>query len=114
MSQPALLARQPRVWLMALMAFGLIALNVLDAFATLYWIQLGAEEANPFMAYIVQYDSSLFIGIKTLGITAAAAFLIYFAWRRYAYAYYGMMFLLVVYAIPTLVHIFMWTHTYLR
>ncbi len=111
MTEPTLLKDKPKIWLVSLLAFAIIALNIIDAVATLFWIKLGVTEANPFMAYIIQYDTGLFIALKTLGITAAVAFLVYYAAKRYAIALYGMWLLMLVYLVPLAIHVFMYTHT---
>jgi len=111
MGQPFLLKTQPGVWLVTLLALTIIGLNVVDALATLVWIQHSVEQANPFMAYILQYDTSLIIALKTLGVTAAVAFLIYCAIKRYAIALYGLVLLMLVYLCPLAAHLFLYTHT---
>ena len=111
MSQPILLKKQPNVWLLAGLAISVLVINSVDALATLYWIRLGVEEANPFMAYILEYNTTLFIAIKALGVTAAIVLLLHFAKRRYAIAFYGLILLLVVYLYPLFVHIFLYCYT---
>lgn len=109
--KPSLLDKPPNVWLVGALAVGIIALNVFDALATLAWINVGMEEANPFMAYILEYDTSLFVFIKTVGITAAVALIIYFARRRYAVAVYGLALIFCVYLAVFAMHVYIYTHT---
>ncbi|MFH1047163.1 MAG: DUF5658 family protein [Patescibacteria group bacterium] len=111
MGKPILLSVKPNIWLLSVLAVAVIGLNVFDALATLAWLNIGMEKANPFLAYVLEYDTGLFIVVKTLGITAAVAFLTWFAVRRYAVALYGLALLAVAYLIPLAIHLFIYTHT---
>ena len=75
----------------------LLTLNLLDAVATLTWLQMGmAEEANPFMAYALMHGPLAFLCAKLLVILTAA----YVLWntRSHIYARIGVTFTCVIYA----------------
>jgi len=114
MGEPILLKREPNWRLIIMIALTLVGLNVLDALATLLWISIGIEEGNPFMGYILQYDTSLFVALKTAGIALAAAFLAYCAVKRYMLAYAGLILLSVVYLYPFAVHAFLYAYTSIK
>ena len=45
----------------------ILIMNLVDAIATLVWINLGiAEEDNPIMAFVLESDPSVFVIIKTV------------------------------------------------
>lgn len=69
-------------WLFFL-AVGTMLLSVADAFLTLRLIERGMFEANPFMAWVMQYGTAAFTGTK-LGMTAFGIFtLVYLAKTRF-------------------------------
>ncbi len=70
---------RPRALLAVLVVF--VALNTADLVLTVRAIGLGAEEANPVMAWLLGVDPVVAAAYK-LGIGAAAA-LVMFAMRRY-------------------------------
>jgi len=56
----------------------LLCLSLVDAFATLYWVDQGwATEANPVMAAVLPWGDRAFVGYKLVLTTAGVAFLLY-------------------------------------
>ena len=54
---------------------GVVALNVLDAWFTLYFLSYGGQELNPVVKAVLGFGIWPFVWFKTLGIGACAAFL---------------------------------------
>jgi len=46
------------------LSLGIVAMSLVDALLTLSLLQLGAEEANPFMALLLEHSVSTFLGVK--------------------------------------------------
>jgi hypothetical protein len=111
MGTPILMRSAPKLTALGLMAIFTLGFNFNDALLTLLWLNSGVTETNPFMAYVLQFDTGVFIAIKTLGIALATVFLVHCAMRRYLIAYYGQALLVVVSLTPLLVHLFIYTHT---
>jgi len=60
-------------WLMFLCLY-IIGLSTLDAFLTLHLLELGSNELNPFMDYLIKQNHQLFLSVKL--IISAACLLI--------------------------------------
>ena len=56
-----------RLWLLV-MGLGVMLLSIADAYFTLLLVQFGAEEANPFLNWLLSIDHQLFFAVK-LAIT---------------------------------------------
>jgi hypothetical protein len=55
--------------LLLFLSLGIVAMSVMDAFLTLSLLHLGAEEANPFMALLLEQGVTMFLAVK-YGATA--------------------------------------------
>ncbi len=86
-------------------AFLLFALNLLDAFFTLFWVHNNyAAESNQLMAGLLDVGYAPFLFVK-IGIGALAAIVVS-QWANLPVARYGLRFALAVYVGITGVHIF--------
>lgn len=77
-------------WLL-LFTLGALVLCVVDAFLTIVLLQHGAFEANPFMAYLLEINISLFFWVKfTITFSSLMALLIFknFTIFKYLNGYY--------------------------
>ena len=77
-------------------SFLLFALNLLDAFLTIYWIHYGyATEGNQLMAGLLDIGYIPFIGVKTaVGATAA---IVLWHWGNLRLAKFGLTAVLIIY-----------------
>lgn len=50
--------------LLLFLSLGIVAMSVMDAFLTLSLLHLGAEEANPFMALLLEHSVTMFLAVK--------------------------------------------------
>ena len=77
-------------------AFLLFALNLLDAFLTLYWVRNGfATEGNGLMAKLLDIGDFPFLAVKLL--VGAIAAVVFWKWRNLRIAKYGLALTLVIY-----------------
>jgi hypothetical protein len=58
------------------LAIIILALSALDGLLTLYLMGLGAQEANPFMSYLIDFNPRFYLAAKCIITTAAIVFLI--------------------------------------
>ena len=82
----------------------LFALNVVDAFLTIYWVRNGyAPEGNLLMASLLDLGDLPFLGVKiAVGLVAAFSF---WNWKEFRLARYGLSAALVAYAAVMGVHL---------
>ena len=83
----------------------LLFLNVVDAMATLYWVENNlTTETNPIMNAWIQLSPDLFITVKVVLATMGATLL--WVFRKHKLAYWGGMALLSLYSIVIFIHAF--------
>ena len=81
----------------------LLFLNIIDAMATLYWIENElATETNPLMHAWIQLSPDLFVAVKVTLATMGASLL--WVFRKHKLAYWGGMALLSLYSGIILIH----------
>jgi hypothetical protein len=87
----------------ALMCLAILALNLLDAFATLRHLEHGATELNPFMAALLHHGAGHFLIVKHLLASAGVIGIALHPGRRAAavalYILFPLYSLLAVYQI---------------
>ncbi len=71
-----------------MLLFFVLGASVLDALCTLLFIQRGGQEANPFMALVLSYGPTSFVGIK-MALTGIGAWLLA-AHQYFPMAYRGL------------------------
>jgi Domain of unknown function (DUF5658) len=69
--------------------FFVLAASALDALCTLLFLQRGGQEANPFMALVLSYGETPFVGIK-MALTGIGAWLLV-AHHYFPMAYRGLL-----------------------
>jgi hypothetical protein len=69
--------------------FFVLGASVLDALCTLLFLQRGGQEANPFMAFVLSYGQTPFVGIKMALTGIGAWFLV--AHHYFPMAYKGLL-----------------------
>jgi hypothetical protein len=69
--------------------FFVLGASALDALCTLLFIQRGGQEANPFMALVLSYGQTPFVGIK-MALTGIGAWLLV-AHHYFPMAYRGLL-----------------------
>jgi hypothetical protein len=79
-----------------------VGASVLDALCTLLLIQRGGDEANPFMALVLNHGETLFVGIK-MALTAIGAWLLA-VHQHFPLAYKGLHVLAAGYVALLLTH----------
>tara|TARA_R110002060_G_scaffold2728_2_gene4461 strand:- start:80 stop:469 length:390 start_codon:yes stop_codon:yes gene_type:complete len=81
----------------------LLFLNIVDAMATLYWVENKlATETNPLMHAWIQLSPDLFITVKITLVTMGTILL--WTFRKHRLAYWGGIILLLLYSLVMLVH----------
>lgn len=86
-------------------AFLLFALNFIDAVLTLYWVRNGfATEGNALMAKLLDVGDFPFLGVKLL--VGAIAAVVFWKWRNFRLAKYGLAVTLVIYTGLMGIHFF--------
>ena len=94
------------------LALGILLLSVLDAAFTLTLLQAGVvEEANPFMRWLLEHDTQIFINLKIVLTGAAVVFLVLCSnaiiagrirGRRLMHAVLGLYLLVIAYELVLL------------
>jgi len=87
----------------------LLVMNLIDAFATMAWVELKfAEEANPLMAWALEYDIRVFILVKVSLVILGVLLL----WRLRSYRITRILTVPVflLYSYIVLVHIFIFVN----
>jgi hypothetical protein len=84
---------------------GIVALNVLDAWFTLYFLSYGGQELNPVVNAVLGLGIWPFVWFKTLGIGACAVFLA--LTKNFRPARIGLAFVLVGYSLLLGWHLFL-------
>jgi len=94
------------------LAVGIMVLSVLDAAFTLMLIQAGVvEEANPFMRWLMEHDTQIFVNLKIVLTGAAVVFLVLCSnalvagrirGRKLLYAVLGLYLLVILYEVVLL------------
>lgn len=86
----------PKVFLLVM---AIVALNLLDAFFTLFFLSYGGQEVNPFVQSILDLSTHPwpFLVFKTIGIGFACAFLAHT--HNFRSARIGLWFVLVGYTV---------------
>jgi Domain of unknown function (DUF5658) len=69
--------------------FFVLGASALDALCTLLFLQRGGQEANPFMAFVLGYGQTPFVGIKMALTGIGAWFLV--AFHYFPMAYTGLL-----------------------
>ena len=78
------------------MLVAIFTLNILDAFFTLRWLQLGGQEANPLMASIISLGDHVFLIQKVFVVGVWLVILV--VHKNFSVARTGLWSLLVLYA----------------
>ena len=76
-------------------AASIAALNMLDAFFTLYFLSYGGQELNPIVDWVLRQGTWWFVGAKSLGIGLCLLFLT--LTKNFRTARYGLGVVLVGY-----------------
>jgi hypothetical protein len=58
------------------LAIVILALSALDGLLTLYLMNSGSQELNPFMSYLIDFNPRFYLAVKCIITTAAIIFLI--------------------------------------
>ena len=90
----------PRVLTAALVV---VALNVLDAFFTLYFLSYGGKEANPVVEQVLQWGLWPFVILKSLGIGVCVMFLV--VAKNFTVARWGMITVILGYGLLLVWHL---------
>ena len=86
----------PRPGLVILVYLFLLATNLFDAHATLRVIQVGVDEWNPLMRYVLQVGPTFFVAVKTVGIAVLGGLIALYA-RRWRWTWWSLCLLAVAY-----------------
>ena len=85
---------------------GIVGLNFLDAWFTIYFLSLGGEELNPVMVWLLGVGTLPFVLVKSAGIGACVAVLT--VAKNFAYARFGLVLVLVGYSALIGWHLWLW------
>ena len=58
------------------LAVAILALSALDGLLTLYLMNSGSQELNPFMSYLIDFNPRVYLAVKCIITTAVIIFLI--------------------------------------
>lgn len=80
----------------------IFVLNVVDAIMTLLWLHRGGREANPVMAFVLDFGPTAFIAQKC--IVVAFWLVLLLVHKNFRFAKLGLYGLLVVYSVLFVIH----------
>jgi hypothetical protein len=87
---------------------GIVALNFLDAWFTMFFLSHGGEELNPIMDAVIREGTLAFVLLKSLGIGICVAVLTIA--KNFRFARVGLGFVLVGYAALFGWHMYLYAH----
>jgi hypothetical protein len=87
------------------MLVSILVLNVLDAFFTLRWLQIGGREANPLMNWLLEFGDLAFLVQKCLVV--GLWLIVLTVHKNFRIAQIGLWSLLVLYTAILLYHLFL-------